>query len=71
MEHGIKWLQDRNEIIIDPIRCPNTAREFTAYEVERDHHGNLKGSYPDKNNHSIDAVRYALEDVIKGNKWLF
>lgn len=71
VEHGIKWLQDRNEIIIDPIRCPNTAREFTAYEVERDHHGNLKGSYPDKNNHSIDAVRYALEDVIKGNKWLF
>lgn len=71
VEHGIKWLQDLNEIIIDPIRCPNTAREFTSYELERDSNGNLKGTYPDKNNHSIDSVRYALEDVIKGNKWLY
>lgn len=64
VEHGIKWLQDLNEIIIDPIRCPNTAREFTSYELERDSHDNLKGSYPDKNNHSIDATRYSLEDTI-------
>ena len=62
IEHGIKWLQDLEEIIIDPYRCPNTKREFTTYEVERDSNGNLKGSYPDKNNHSIDATRYSLED---------
>lgn len=63
IEHGIKFLQDLEEIIIDPYRCPNTKREFTTYEVERDKNGNLKGSYPDKNNHSIDATRYSLEDV--------
>lgn len=71
VEHGIKWLQDLNEIIIDPERCPNTAREFSGYEIERDSHGNLKGSYPDKDNHSIDTVRYALEDVMRNRKWLY
>lgn len=64
IEHGMKWLQDLEEIIIDPYRCPNTKREFTTYELERDSNGNLKGKYPDKNNHSIDASRYALEDEL-------
>lgn len=63
IEHGIKYLQDLEEIIIDPVRCPNTKREFVTYELERDSNGNLKGNYPDKNNHSIDATRYSLEDV--------
>ena len=71
VEHGIKWLQDLNEIIIDQERCPNTAREFSGYELERDQHGNLKGTYPDKNNHSIDTARYALEDIMKNSKWLY
>ncbi|WEL48774.1 PBSX family phage terminase large subunit [Enterococcus casseliflavus] len=63
--HGIKWMQDLEEIIIDPYRCPNTKREFSTYELERDSNGNLKGSYPDKNNHSIDAVRYSREEEMK------
>ncbi|EOH94825.1 PBSX family phage terminase large subunit [Enterococcus pallens] len=63
IEHGMKFLQDLEEIIIDPYRCPNTKREFTTYELERDNNGNLKGNYPDHNNHSIDASRYSLEDV--------
>lgn len=71
VEHGIKWLQDLNEIIIDPERCPNTAREFSTYEIEKDSNGNLKGTYPDKNNHSIDATRYSLEDEMKQSKWLY
>ena len=70
VEHGIKWLQDLNEIIIDPERCPNTAREFTSYELEKDGNGNLKGSYPDKDNHSIDETRYALESIMKNSKWV-
>ncbi len=61
VEYGIKWLQDLEEIIIDPNRCPNTAREFLEYELEKDAHGNFKGYFPDKNNHSIDAVRYSRE----------
>lgn len=61
VEYGIKWLQDLEEIVIDPKRCPNTAREFLGYELEKDANGNFKGSFPDKNNHSIDAVRYSRE----------
>lgn len=64
IEHGIKWLQDLDEIIIDPYRCPNTKREFVGYKLEKDKNGNFKGSYPDKNNHAIDATRYALENEI-------
>ena len=35
VENGIKWLQDLEQIIIDPTRCPNAAREFNDYEIER------------------------------------
>lgn len=62
VEYGIKFLQDLEEIIIDPRRCPNTAREFLNYELTKDAHGNFKAEFPDKDNHSIDAIRYAMED---------
>lgn len=65
VEYGVKFLQDLEEIVIDPERCPNTAREFTAYELDRDKEGNFKAGFPDRNNHSIDAVRYALEDDMR------
>lgn len=62
VDHGISFLaDDLDEIIIDPVRCPNAAREFNSYELEKDKNGNFKGGYPDKDNHSIDAVRYGLE----------
>jgi phage terminase large subunit len=60
VEYGIKFLQDLEEIIIDDTRCPNTAREFLTYELEKDIHGAFKSKFPDKNNHSIDAVRYGM-----------
>lgn len=65
VEYGIKWLQDLEEIIIDPERCPETAREFSGYELERDKEGNFKAGFPDKNNHHIDAVRYACEEDMR------
>ena len=65
VEYGIKWLQDLEEIVIDPVRCPETAREFSGYELERDREGIFKAGYPDKDNHHIDAVRYACEDDMK------
>lgn len=61
VEYGIKWLQDLEEIVIDPQRCPESAREFSSYELERDKEGNFKSGFPDKDNHHIDAVRYACE----------
>ena len=66
VEFGVKWLSEEiEEIIIDPDRCPNTWREFYGYELNRDNNDNFRAGYPDEDNHSIDAVRYALsEDMI-------
>lgn len=63
---GIKFLSEEvEEIIIDPVRCPNTKREFYNYALDIDPHGNVIPEYPDKDNHSIDAVRYSLERRIR------
>ena len=63
VEYSMKWLSSLKKIVIDRTRCPNTAREFEEYEFEKDKDGNVITGYPDKNNHHIDAVRYALERV--------
>jgi phage terminase large subunit len=63
VEHGMKWLASRVEIVIDPERCPLAAEEFMAYEHEQSRTGEYVSAYPDANNHAIDAARYALERV--------
>lgn len=60
---SMKWLQGLSEIVIDPVRCPHTAKEFLEYEYERDRNGEVVAGYPDRDNHAIDAVRYALNRV--------
>lgn len=69
VRYGIKWLQGLCHIYIDPQRCPKTYKEFTQYEYEQDRDGEFISAYPDENNHSIDAVRYALQKYAnrKGN----
>jgi len=62
IRYGIKWLQGLRHIYIDKNRCPETYYEFVNYEYERDRDGNFISAYPDADNHSIDAVRYALEN---------
>lgn len=69
IRYGIKYLQKLTEIVIDNNRCPNTAREFSTYEYERDRMGNFRSDYPDKDNHSIDCTRYAIEDYTIANTW--
>ena len=61
VRYGIKWLQNLTAIYIDKVRCPHTYDEFTLYELEKDKNGEFKDKYPDKNNHHIDTIRYALE----------
>lgn len=65
VEFSIKFLQDLEAIIIDPERCPLAAKEFINYSLETDRNGIVKSQFPDKDNHSIDAVRYALEDDMR------
>ena len=66
VEFGEKWLDDLEAIVIDPRRTPNAAKEFENIDYQTDKDGNLKPRLEDKDNHIIDAVRYALEnDMIK------
>jgi phage terminase large subunit len=57
--HGIQWLQGM-EIIID-TSCVHLREELTTYQWKRDKDGNSIRIPEDKNNHLIDALRYALE----------
>lgn len=68
VDFGIKWLQDLEEIIIDPVRCPNATKEFTEYALEPDGNGGFKAKYPDKQNHLIDATRYSRSADMTRNK---
>ena len=61
---GIKWLQNLAGIVVDPVRTPNIAREFSAYEYMQDRNGNFLPDVPDKDNHTIDSGRYALSQLI-------
>lgn len=65
VKYSIKWLQSLVRIVIDPVRCPETVKEFINYEYDRDKDGNIISGYPDRNNHHIDAVRYATNDIWK------
>ena len=61
--YRIKWLQNRR-IVIDPARTPNAHREFISYEYMTTKDGEFLADVPDKDNHCIDAVSYALDRVI-------
>ena len=71
VEYGEKWLDDLDAIIIDPERCPCTTKEFESIDYAVDKDGNPKNKLEDKDNHSIDAVRYALNEDMKGNLFSF
>lgn len=63
VQYRIKWLQSR-QIVIDPARTPNAHREFTCYEYEKTKDGEFLADVPDKDNHTIDALAYALDRVL-------
>ena len=65
VRYGIKWLQSLVEIVIDPIRCPETKDEFKNAEYELNKDGEPTSVIPDRDNHSIDMTRYAMERVWK------
>lgn len=65
--YGVKWLQHR-KLIIDPKRTPNAFKEFTQYEYCTTKDGEFLSDVPDKNNHCIDACRYALDRLINSRK---
>ena len=65
VRYGIKWLQSLRHIYIDKYRCPDTYDEFMKYEFDRDKEGKIISSFPDRDNHHIDATRYATNTYWK------
>lgn len=59
VKYSMKWLQSLTAIVIDPERTPYSLEEFIGYEMEQDKDGNFISAYPDRDNHFIDATRYA------------
>jgi phage terminase large subunit len=68
VNYGIQWLQQQT-IIIDS-RCVNARSEISTYHWKQDKDGNAIRQPAEKNNHLIDAMRYAYEDESGGGLWL-
>lgn len=65
VEQGIIYIRNFNKVIIHP-GCVNTINEFERYSWKQDRNTNEILPVPeDKNNHCIDALRYALTKKIK------
>lgn len=71
VEYGEKWLSDLEAIVIDPKRTPNISREFEMIDYDTDREGNPLPRLVDKNNHTIDATRYAFSNDMKKGKWVY
>lgn len=69
IKNGIQWIQDL-EIIIHP-RCVNFITEISNYTWDKDKFGNKLNVPIDDFNHLMDAMRYALEGYITGDKWIY
>lgn len=68
VEYGEQWLDDLDFICIDPLRTPNAAQEFENIDYQTDRDGNPLPRLDDKNNHIIDAVRYAMSEDMRHKK---
>ena len=66
LEFGIKWMQ-RQKIFVDP-RCVNLILELKKYKYQEDRNGRVLPKPVDRDNHWIDATRYALESVMLETK---
>jgi phage terminase large subunit len=66
VEDGIAFIKSFDEVVIHP-RCEQTISEFRLYSYKVDRlSGDVLDTIVDSNNHFIDALRYALEPIMKG-----
>jgi len=65
VEDGVEFIKSFDGVIIHP-RCEQTLQEFRLYSYKVDRlSGDVLPVILDANNHFIDALRYALEPVMK------
>jgi phage terminase large subunit len=65
IEEGIEHIRGYEKVVIHP-RCKHTIDEFRLYSHVVDKHtGLISNKIEDKHNHCIDALRYALNKLIK------
>lgn len=71
VEDGIAHLRSYKEIVIHP-RCVQTLREARLYSYKVDRlTGDVLTDIVDANNHYMDAMRYALQPMIKRKRGFF
>ena len=58
IQYGLDLLK-RHYIHI--VSSPNIVKEFNSYKYKTDKDGKILGVVEDKNNHSVDALRYCIE----------
>ena len=65
VQDGIEHMKGYKKIIIAPS-CKRTIEEFELYRYKQDKQtGEILPEIVDKDNHCIDAIRYALDPTIK------
>ena len=71
VEDGVEFIKSFREVVIHP-RCKNTINEFDLYSYKVDRlSGDVLPVIIDAHNHAIDALRYALEPIMRkdGYNW--
>ena len=69
VRNGIQFIQDL-KIIVHP-RCVNFITEISNYTWDEDRFGKRLNVPIDDFNHLLDAMRYGMEQHIKGGGWLY
>jgi phage terminase large subunit len=65
VEDGIQFMRSFKAIVLHP-RCTNAIEEFRSYSYKVDRlTGDVLPDLVDSNNHIVDAIRYAVEPIIK------
>lgn len=68
VEDGVEFIKSFTQVVIHP-RCEATISEFHNYSYKVDRHsGDIMPVIKDEHNHAIDALRYALEPIMKSRQ---
>ena len=67
---GVEFLKTM-DIVVHPDHCPHTVDELSSYSYKIDERSQeVLPQFADKKNHTIDALRYALEDQRRGSSFV-